>query len=84
MLFSGTVRSNVDPLEQAGGDDKVWEALDQAGLRPTVSAMEVRILLLSVCKYQSSIRGATHERQGVRAWAVTSVRESKLTSTPRK
>ena len=43
MLFSGTVRSNVDPMEEAGGDEKVWEALDQAGLRPTVAAMEVRI-----------------------------------------
>ena len=38
----------MDPMEEAGGDEKVWEALEQAGLRPTVAAMEVRIVIVIV------------------------------------
>ena len=41
MLFTGTIRSNVDPLQQGGGDDKVWQALEQAGLGATVRGLEV-------------------------------------------
>ena len=42
VLFTGSIRSNVDPLEQGGGDDKVWQALEQAGLGSTVRGLEVR------------------------------------------
>ncbi|KAK9797814.1 hypothetical protein WJX73_000524 [Symbiochloris irregularis] len=40
VLFSGTVRSNVDPLDQAGADAAVWQALRQAGLGDAVSSLE--------------------------------------------
>ncbi|PRW61038.1 multidrug resistance-associated 1 isoform X8 [Chlorella sorokiniana] len=39
VIFSGTVRSNLDPFGHAGSDEAVWEALAQAGLEGTVRAM---------------------------------------------
>ncbi|GLC35697.1 hypothetical protein PLESTB_000485000 [Pleodorina starrii] len=36
VIFSGTVRSNLDPFGQAGGDGDMWEALRRAGLDETV------------------------------------------------
>ena len=41
MLFSGTIRSNVDPMDQAGGDAAVWQSLQQAGLSDAVKGLEV-------------------------------------------
>lgn len=41
VLFTGTIRSNVDPMEQGGGDERVWEALEQAGLGAFVRGFEV-------------------------------------------
>lgn len=35
MLFSGTLRDNLDPFE-AYSDDEVWDALEQASLASTV------------------------------------------------
>lgn len=35
MLFSGTLRANLDPFE-AYSDSEVWDALEQASLGPTV------------------------------------------------
>lgn len=29
-MFSGTVRSNLDPFGDAGGDGRIWGALAQA------------------------------------------------------
>jgi len=31
VVFSGSVRSNLDPFGDAGGDDRVWGALTQVG-----------------------------------------------------
>ncbi|KAF8057290.1 Abcc2 [Scenedesmus sp. PABB004] len=39
VIFSGTVRSNLDPFGQAGGDDAIWEALRQAGLADLVRSL---------------------------------------------
>eukprot|EP00887_Chlorella_sp_A99_P003460 scaffold7.g3460.t1 len=39
VVFSGTVRSNVDPLDEAGGDGRIWGALQQAGLAAAVRAL---------------------------------------------
>ncbi|GAB4815546.1 hypothetical protein N2152v2_002592 [Parachlorella kessleri] len=39
VVFSGSVRSNLDPFGDAGGDDAIWAALRQAGLRDTVRAL---------------------------------------------
>jgi ATP-binding cassette, subfamily C (CFTR/MRP), member 1 len=40
VIFSGTVRSNLDPFEEhtaaSGGDSKIWDALERAGLADTV------------------------------------------------
>ncbi|GIL72743.1 hypothetical protein Vretimale_4441 [Volvox reticuliferus] len=42
VIFSGTVRSNLDPFGQfkAGGDNEMWEALRRAGMDETVRAYE--------------------------------------------
>ena len=38
VLFEGTLRANLDPLEQCG-DAQVWAALEQAHLKNTVEAL---------------------------------------------
>ena len=41
MLFSGTMRSNLDPAGQAtGGDAQLWAALDRVGLRAVVERLK--------------------------------------------
>lgn len=37
-LFHGTVRYNLDPLEQSS-DEEIWECLDLTNLRPVIEAM---------------------------------------------
>ena len=41
VLFSGSVRSNLDPFNSAGGDAPVWQALERAGLRQTIADLPV-------------------------------------------
>jgi ATP-binding cassette, subfamily C (CFTR/MRP), member 1 len=36
VLFSGTVRANLDPFDDAGGDAALWEALRECGLAEQV------------------------------------------------
>ena len=38
VLFSGTIRSNVDPFDQYT-DDQIWDALQQCGLNESVAGM---------------------------------------------
>ncbi len=45
VIFSGSVRSNLDPFSQAGSDAEVWEALRRAGVDGFVRDMEVCVLL---------------------------------------
>ena len=45
VIFSGTVRSNLDPFGTAGSDSVLWTALRQSGLGPAVEAMPVRFPL---------------------------------------
>lgn len=40
VVFSGTVRSNLDPFGTAPGDESLWSALERAGLAPAVRALE--------------------------------------------
>ena len=40
VLFTGTIRSNLDPFGSAPGDHALWAALEQSGLKPTVAALE--------------------------------------------
>ena len=40
IVFSGTIRSNVDPFNSVSNDEEIWEALKQAGLAATVRGMD--------------------------------------------
>ena len=40
VLFSGTLRSNVDPTELAKDDAEIWQVLDRVGLRATVERLK--------------------------------------------
>eukprot|EP00882_Tetradesmus_deserticola_P007957 GHRQ01008381.1.p1 GENE.GHRQ01008381.1~~GHRQ01008381.1.p1 ORF type:complete len:316 (+),score=129.63 GHRQ01008381.1:808-1755(+) len=39
VIFSGSVRSNLDPFDQAGGDAAIWQALRQAGIDSLVKSL---------------------------------------------
>ncbi|KAL4446696.1 hypothetical protein ABPG77_007940 [Micractinium sp. CCAP 211/92] len=39
VIFSGSVRSNLDPFGDAGSDERIWGALSQAGLADAVRGM---------------------------------------------
>ena len=41
VIFSGTVRANLDPFDTAGGDSVIWQALEQAGIAPAVRELSV-------------------------------------------
>lgn len=41
VIFSGTIRSNLDPFGEAKGDLSIWEALRQAGVDGFVKELEV-------------------------------------------
>lgn len=41
MLFSGSIRQNIDPFSAAQGDAQIWEALHRVGIKPAVAAMQV-------------------------------------------
>ena len=41
MLFSGSVRANIDPFGAAEGDAAIWQALHQVGIKPAIAAMQV-------------------------------------------
>lgn len=46
IIFSGSVRSNLDPWGVHDGHDAaLWEALRRAGMEPAVRALEVRVAL---------------------------------------
>lgn len=40
VIFSGTVRSNLDPWGEVGSDAQLWEALSRAGLEGAIKAMQ--------------------------------------------
>ncbi|KXZ51207.1 hypothetical protein GPECTOR_13g694 [Gonium pectorale] len=42
FMFSGTVRHNLDPFEQAT-DQQLWEAVEAVGLQPAISALEDKL-----------------------------------------
>lgn len=39
VIFSGTVRNNLDPFDAVGGDAFIWQALQQAGMADTIRQM---------------------------------------------
>ena len=42
VIFSGTIRSNLDPFGEAEGDHKIWEAIRRAGCSQFISDSDVR------------------------------------------
>ena len=55
IIFSGTVRSNLDPFGRAGSDLDVWEALRRASLKDFVSGLEVPFSLCPMTNVAISI-----------------------------
>ena len=52
VMFSGSVRFNLDPFDTAGGDAVIWATLEQVGMAATIRDTPVRWLLsisLFVC-----------------------------------
>lgn len=45
VIFTGTVRSNLDPCGAFGSDMEAWNTIRQAGLEETIKSMPVRPLL---------------------------------------
>ena len=43
IIFSGTVRSNLDPFGSLSSDAQIWEALGRAGIKPAIEALEVSL-----------------------------------------
>ena len=43
MLYSGTIRSNLDPFNQYS-DAALWDVLEKAYLKETISALELKLL----------------------------------------
>ena len=43
VIFSGTVRSNLDPFQQAASDASIWEALTRAGMDGFVRDLEASV-----------------------------------------
>jgi ABC-type multidrug transport system fused ATPase/permease subunit len=41
VVFSGTVRDNLDPFKACEGDAAIWSALRQTGMANTVKSLQV-------------------------------------------
>ena len=41
VIFSGSVRLNLDPFDHIKNDDEIWQALEQAGLKDTINDLPV-------------------------------------------
>jgi len=41
VVFSGTVRDNLDPFNACDGDAAIWSALRQTGMADTVNNLQV-------------------------------------------
>ena len=46
VVFSGTVRDNLDPFDTSQGDAAIWSALRQTGMADTVKNLPVRLTAL--------------------------------------
>jgi len=44
VVFSGTVRDNLDPFNACEGDAAIWSALRQTGMADTVNNLQVCLL----------------------------------------
>ena len=65
VVFSGTVRDNLDPFNTSQGDAAIWSALRQTGMADVVKSLQVRHIalwcLLSPCLalYCAGFRSST-------------------------
>jgi ATP-binding cassette, subfamily C (CFTR/MRP), member 1 len=59
VLFSGTIRSNIDPFGQFS-NDQIWKALEQCGLKATVEAMPGQ-LNFAVSEYGQNLSSGTRQ-----------------------
>ena len=41
VIFSGTIRENVDPFGGSGGDSVIWQALEQASVASAIRNLQV-------------------------------------------
>lgn len=41
VVFSGSIRANLDPFDSIEGDARIWQALEQAGLQQTIANLPV-------------------------------------------
>ena len=46
VVFSGTVRDNLDPFNASQGDAAIWSALRQTGMADVVKSLQVRHIAL--------------------------------------
>ena len=49
VVFSGTVRDNLDPFNACEGDAAIWSALRQTGMADTVENLQVWHSLSPLC-----------------------------------
>lgn len=59
VLFSGTIRSNIDPFDQFS-NDQIWKALEQCGLKAAVEAMPGQ-LEATVSEYGQNLSSGTRQ-----------------------
>ena len=59
VLFSGTIRSNVDPFEDYS-DEEIWDALEKCGLKEDVEQMS-NGLLSQVSEYGENLSAGTRQ-----------------------
>jgi ABC-type multidrug transport system fused ATPase/permease subunit len=81
VIFSGSVRSNLDPFGQAPSDVVIWEALRQAGIDELVRSLGVsrhaaeRVDPRLWFAWMSLLHGASHVYQG--SWMGTAAASPK-------
>lgn len=47
VIFSGSVRENLDPFGSAGGDAPIWQALEQASVAPAIREQVISFMSLN-------------------------------------
>lgn len=59
VLFSGTVRSNVDPFDEYR-DEQIWAALEQCGMKAAVQEMP-GMLSAAVAEYGENLSAGSRQ-----------------------
>ncbi len=64
VLYSGTVRFNLDPFNECT-DEQVWQALERACLRPAIEALEHKLASPVAEAGENFSVGQARDRMGV-------------------